>query len=196
VSARTVHRALGALAFGLAACAAPALAGELKSWSSIRKDITGAVVADIAFHSPNPWLVMGGATYKLADLSLDIGNAAIDRQDRWYGAEMILADKDARRLKKIQATGGDLNGPEANEIKQQLRDRQYTITLPQRSPYGYTAAVIVGNLPYAVAKVGIDKAIEKAFGFALDKIGLFSLVERYLPFPKAVNWAMNYGGPL
>lgn len=159
-------------------------------------DITGSTLADVAFHSPVPILIAAGATYKVADLAHDIGDAAVDRENHWLDAELVLVGDDAKRLKEIKASGGDLNGPDADALKQRLRDHAYTMTSAQNSPVGYTLDVIIKNFPYAVAKVGIDKTIEKTIGFALDKFGVSKLIERILPVPKKVNWLMNYGGPL
>jgi hypothetical protein len=206
MSACSIRIAIKAAALGLTACAilasVPAAAVGTEDdpapipFSRITQDFAGDTVAEAAFHSSVPILIVAGATYKLADLAHDIGDAAVNREDRWVGAEMILADDDARRLKEIKIAGGDLNGADANAIKQRLRDRALDMTVAQKSPFGYTIRIILKNFPYAVAKVTIDRAIEKTIGLALEKSGFFKLVERFIPLPQKINWMLNYGGPL
>ncbi len=163
-------------------------------------EVAGNTAAEVAVHSPNPWVFATGATFKVADFALnlasDLGTAALDRRDQWLGAKMVVAGQDASRLKQIKAEGGNLDGPEAQAIKARLAAQVVEINGPQESPIGYTTSVIVRNLPYAVAQVGIEKAVEAVVGHVLDKAGIFKLVERRLPLPEQVNWALNYGGPL
>jgi hypothetical protein len=132
-----------------------------------------------------------GVTYKALDLAHDIGAAAIGREDRWLGAELVLVDRDAERLKEMKHNGVDLGGLEATEIKQRIRDRMREITASDRSPAGYTASVIIKNAPYAVFKVGIDKVLENALGVGWEK-----LIKHGPPVPKAINWALSHGGSL
>jgi hypothetical protein len=153
-------------------------------------DLTGDAVASAAILSKHPVGVVIGVTYKAFDLAHDIGAAAIGREDRWLGAELVLVDRDAQRLKEMKHDGVDLDGPEAAAIKRGIYDRMRKLTESDRSPAGYTASVIIKNVPYAVAKVAIDKSLEHALGFGLTR--LF----KHSPVPKAINWARRYGGPL
>lgn len=206
MSARSIRGAIRNAALCLAAAAmfvcAPVVLAETEHHSGpipfarIGADFAGDALADAAFHSPVPILIVAGATYKVADLAHDLGDAAVDREDRWLGAEMILADDDAKRLKAIGAAGGDLNGDDANAIKARLRDRAFEMTIAQQSPGGYTLRVVIKNLPYAVKKVAVDKLIEQAIGLALKKLHVDKLIEPNLPTPKKINFALNYGGPL
>jgi hypothetical protein len=66
----------------------------------------------------------------------------------------------------------------------------------QQSTAAYFGKVVWNNLPYATAKVGIDKAIEWTIGLALGKLGITKYIEQRVPLPKTLNWATNYGGPL
>jgi hypothetical protein len=166
-----------------------------RPYSRIGQDIIGDAVANGAFHSRSPLLIIAGATYKMADLANDIGAAALDHQDHSIGAEILLADENARQLKEIKATGGDLNGVEATAIKQRLHDHIFTMTSAQGSPVGYTAAAIIANLPYAVKSVSSDKIVEQTIDLTLNKLGVFRLLENYLAIPEKVNWMLNYGGP-
>jgi hypothetical protein len=193
---------LGALACGLAICAAwpqtadAAKRPSLAPWSRFASDFTGTVVAAYAVKSGNPWLIAAGVTFKVADLAHDVGDAALARQDRLFGAQMVLADRDAKRLQEIEAASGTLKGDEAQAILQTLSDRRYAMNTTLQSPYGYTLAAIANNLPYGIAKVGVDKAFEWALGGVMKKLGLTAFLNRVLPIPKTVNWALNYGGPL
>jgi hypothetical protein len=141
-----------------------------------------------------------GATFKVADLAInttsDVSEAAIEHRDKWLGAQLAFSGADAVRLKQIKAQGGDLNGDEATAIKARLRARVEEIQRPDHGLLGYTTAVVLDNLPYAVAEVGIDKLLEKTVGLTLDKIGVFALIDKFSPAPKVVNWALNNGGPL
>jgi hypothetical protein len=163
-------------------------------------EVAGAALAAAAVRNPNPWVFGAGATFKVADLAInaasDIGAAAIARRDRWLDAQMVLSGDDAQRLERIKAAGGDLDGAEAQAIKARLRARVEEIESPQRGRLGYTTAVILDNMPYAVAEVGVDKLIEKSVGLALEESGAIALFERFVPVPAKVNWALNYGGPL
>jgi hypothetical protein len=153
-------------------------------------DLTGDAIAGAAILSKHPVGVAIGVTYKAFDLAHDIGAAAIGREDRWLGTELVLVDRDAQRLKEMKHNGVDLDGPEATEIKRGIYDRMRKLTESDRSPAGYTASVIIKNVPYAVFKVAIDKSLENALGFALTR----SI--KHSPVPKAINWAVKYGGPL
>jgi hypothetical protein len=153
-------------------------------------NVTGDAIADAAILSKHPAGVVIGVTYKAVDLAHDVGAAAIGREDRWLGAELVLVDRDAQRLKEMKHNGVDLDGPEATEIKRGIHDRMRELTASDRSPAGYTASVIIKNLPYAVFQVAIDKSLENALEFALAK------VVKHIPVPNAIHWARTYGGPL
>jgi hypothetical protein len=159
-------------------------------FSRTAQDLTGDAIAGAAILSKHPAGVVIGVTYKAFDLAHDIGAAAIDREDRWLGAELVLVDRDAQRLKEMKHNGVDLDGPEATEVKRGIHERMRKLTASERSPAGYTASVIIKNLPYAISKVAIDKALENAFGFALTRL------VKHTPVPKVINWARTYAGPL
>lgn len=159
-------------------------------FSRTAQDLTGDAIASAAILSKHPAGVVIGVTYKAFDLAHDIGAAAISREDRWLGAELVLVDRDAQRLKEMKHNGVDLDGPEATELKRGIYERMRKLTASERSPAGYTASVIIKNLPYAISKVAIDKSLENALGFGLARL------IKHTPVPKAINWARTYGGPL
>jgi hypothetical protein len=165
-------------------------------FSRIGLDLLGDGVANASIRSKHPVLMIAGVTYKLADLAHDIGAAAISREDRWLGAELVLVDEDGRRLEEMKHAGIDLNGPDATAVKQRLRDRMMSMTAAQTSPAGYTARVITKSFPYAVAKVTLDKVTAAVIGRTLAWTGITRFIERHAPLPKKINWALNYGGPL
>jgi hypothetical protein len=129
--------------------------------------------------------VVIGVTYKAFDLAHDLGAAAISREDRWLGAELVLVDRDAQRLKEMKHNGVDLDGPEATELKRGIYERMRKLTASERSPAGYTASVIIKNLPYAISKVAIEVA-----GVRLRRR---DQVDQTQPVPKAINWALTRG---
>jgi len=190
----------------MAAAQSAAAASWPKPWAVVKfaGDVTGSGMASILVETHHPVLMAIGGTYMLADLAADTGDAALDRRDRYLGAELVIIGKDAARLKEIKAAGGDLKGKEATEIRQRLVDQKYDIERPGRSPYGYTAAAIVENLPYAVSKVAMDKLLQWAAGKAIGSLARMASgpLERLigksrLPrLREPVNWALNNGGPL
>jgi hypothetical protein len=167
-----------------------------KPFSRIGLDVLGDTVATASIRSRHPVLVAAGVTYKLADLANDVGVASIGREDHWLGAELVLVDEDGRLLKAMKNAGMDLNGTDAEAVKHRLHERMLRTTAAQNSPLGYTARVIIKNLPYALAKVGREKIDEEAVGFVLNRFGVAKLLEHIVPVPKKINWALNYGGPL
>jgi hypothetical protein len=154
-------------------------------------DLTGDTIAGVAIASRHPAAVVVGVTYKAIDLAHDLGAAAIGREDRWLGAELVLVDRDAMLLKQMKHDGIALDGPEAAELRRRILDRMSQLTASDRSPAGYTASVIIKNLPYAVVKVGLGKLLENVVDFTLTKV-----IAPRLPVQKAINWALTYGGPL
>jgi hypothetical protein len=171
-------------------------ASEPVPFSSISADMLGDTLSNAAVHSPVGPLIVAGYTYKMANLASDIGGAAIDKEDRFLGAEMIVVNQDCARLRKIGADGGDLNGKEANAIKAELQNTKYQMTVDQRSPYGYTLGTVVKNLPFAVKKVAFDKVLEQTIGGVLHAAHIDKLFEAIFPAPENINWMLNYGGPL
>lgn len=184
------------LAVAVLGAIAAAQAAQPVPFSRIGKDMLGDTLASAAINSKIPVLMAAGGMYKVADIAHDLGDAAIDKEDRFLGAEMYLVNQDAASLKKIEADGGDLNGEEATAIKARLSDTAYQMTVDQQSPYGYTLRTVVKNLPYAVKKVAIDKLIEKTIGAVLHAVHIDKLIEEVFPVPESLNWMLNYGGPL
>lgn len=103
----------------------------------------------------------------------------------------MLVDRDALLLKQMKHDGVALDGPEAAEIRRRILDRMRQLTASDRSPAGYTASVIIKNLPYAVVKVGLDKLLEYTVELTLTKV-----IAPRLPVQRVINWAVTYGGPL
>ena len=164
-------------------------------FSRVAKDMVGSVVASIAIASGQPVLVGVGSSYKAADVVHDVGKAAIGREDRFRGAELVLATDEARRLRAIIDAGADPNG-EAPALRTKLQAHVQSLTSAERSPLGYTPRVLVKHFPYAVFRVTLDKLFKKAFSAGLQKLGVSRWIERKVPLPKKVNWLLNYGGPL
>jgi hypothetical protein len=163
--------------------------GGTEPYSKLASDVAGSVIASRAAESGVPVLVVAGVTYKAVDLAHDIGEAAVEHQDRWLDAQLVLVDHDSARLKQLKNSPDGLNGSEAKAIEQRVRNRLERLAADGKSPVGYTGRVIVKNLPYAVSKVTMDKAIEAGlthvfFKSAAKRVGA------------EVNWALNYGGPL
>jgi len=102
--------------------------------------------------------------YKAQDVLREIGEAAVDEEDRTHDAEFLSADKDTALLHELNSQGVDLNAdPRALEAKDRLyklRDAMYAGDL---SATGYLRAVMKKNLLYAVTEVGVGKAVDGAF---------------------------------
>jgi hypothetical protein len=81
----------------------------------------------------------------------------------------ILVNADAALLKGMNAQGLDLNSdPKALAAKERLRARISEMNSAGESTLGHLGAVTMKHLPYAVAQVGIEKAISAGIGKAME----------------------------
>lgn len=152
-----------------------------------RKALEGTVIEAIGAH---PLGKIPLTFYKTVDLARELGVAATGHEDASHGAALILIDADAALLKGLRARGVDLNDdPKAVAAKNRLRaqmqgleDSNYretpTDNLPSfvipaikaKDDLLHVGAVVVKHLPYAVAKVGMNKAIGAGAGKLIGKL--------------------------
>jgi hypothetical protein len=130
--------------------------------------------------------------YKVADLSMDIGLAATERQDKTLGAEMIMVKADAALLRGLHEQGVDLSSdPRAVAAKERLSAIAETMGPGDRGTGGYLLEVVANNFPYAVTKVGVDQGFEKALGWILSRSAVTRLIERVLPLGRMTSAAIG-----
>lgn len=157
----------------------------------------GSTLAEVGAASPHP-LVKGVAyAYKGTELGLELGATAVEAHEAWLEAEILIVGDQAKRLKQIHESGGDLRGPEATRIKALLRSKQIALGSQREGATAYTLDALIQHWGYVATKTGVDKTIEKSFGFMLEEFGVAKLVDRLTSRPpKLANRLFNYGGPL
>jgi hypothetical protein len=131
--------------------------------------------------------------YKVADLGRALGVAAVDREDRTIGAELVVISSDAALLKRLQIEGRSLNtDPQAIAAKERLTRIMLGRDIGTQGSLSYLGNVIVKNFDYAVEQVAIDKAI--GFGvkrlFKIDRVSRF-INEHVFPFGNEVRFALG-----
>lgn len=157
----------------------------------------GSTLAEVGAASPHP-LVKGAAyTYKATELGLELGATAVAAHETWLEAEILVVGAQAKRLKQIHDSGGDLKGPEATRIKELLGAKKIALGGQREGAAAYTLDALMQHWGYVAVKTGVDKTIDKTLGFALREFGLAKLVDRLTGRPpKLANRLFNYGGPL
>lgn len=156
----------------------------------------GKVIVSVGESTPHPVVKGAAFLFKATELSLEAGEAAVEAHEFWLEGELLVVGDQARRLHEIKASGGDLNGPEATQIKTVLRQRQFELGNQREGAFAYTMDAVAQHWGYVAAKMGTKKLFGMAVGGLLKETGISGFIERRVPVPKQVNWALNYGGPL
>ncbi|MCX7041694.1 MAG: hypothetical protein NT117_03190 [Gammaproteobacteria bacterium] len=156
----------------------------------------GKVLVSVGKSTPHPVVKGAAFLFEATELSLEAGEAAVEAHEFWLEGELLVVGEEARKLHDIKASGGDLNGPEATQIKTVLRHRQFELGNQREGAFGYTMDAIAQHWGYVAARMSGKKLFELAVGGLLKTLHIQKFIEQRLRVPKQVNWALNYGGPL
>src|SRR4051812_26936439 len=116
--AATVYRLVIAASLGLSASPTFADADPVPL-NRIAQDMAETLIVDGLGHVPLGQAPV--ALYKVADFVRTIGEAAVEKEDRTRGADIILMRSDAALIHGLVAQGQG-NGPKAEAAKARLRD--------------------------------------------------------------------------
>jgi hypothetical protein len=110
---------------------------------------------------------------KVVNITEQLGEAGLQREDETRGAEMVIANRDAALLKRLTDEGVDLSqNTAAQAARTRLSMIRDDLNSQDLSAADYLLAMTRKHLGYAVTKVAVDQATQKAFDALLDATGV------------------------
>jgi hypothetical protein len=135
------------------------------------------------------------AVYKVVDFGRELGVAATEREDQTLGADMILMNADAALLKGMHARGLDTNeDSQAIAAKNRLSIMVQAMDSGDGNRWVRLGAVTMNHLPYAIARVGLNKGLTAAAGRLIKWAG--PRIDSALPFGDGVHDLMGNRSPI
>jgi hypothetical protein len=129
-----------------------------------------------------PWV----ATYKVADFARKVGVAAVELETRATEAKLMLISADGALLEGLRARGADLATD--SKAKAALERLRAQVSDDASGPYRFLGRALVNQAPYALADVGIKKAVETVVG------NLAGTIAKWLPLGDQVKYVARNRG--
>lgn len=172
----------GAIAAGLIAAF---LAGSASAeegpvpFGKIGRDAAESMIVDGLGKVPLGQIPVAG--YKLAMFAKDVGNAAVEKEERTRDGDIMLMRADAALLKGLVAQG-EGNGEKAEAAKARLREVRDRLDSQDPGDINYLLNITAKNFGYAVTRASIKLALDMGLKKLLSWDPIARFVDKYIHF--------------